>query len=46
MPVMIDSFVGTASPLTQAGFNTVSAALGVDAPSLWSLLTVETCGFG
>ena len=45
MPSVVD-FVGTAAPLTQAGFDAVSSRLGVDAPSLWSLVTVETRGFG
>ena len=43
----ITSFVGAASPLTKAQFDDVVTRLGVDPPSLWALLTVETrsCGF-
>src|SRR5437868_846771 len=39
-------FQGKAAPLTQGGFDEVSQQLGGDAASLWSLLTVETKGFG
>ena len=46
MPVMTDTFIGTAAPLTQSGFDRVASQLGVDSPSLWSLVTVETRGFG
>jgi hypothetical protein len=46
MPVTSDTFVGTATPLSQHGFDDVVSQLGVDAPSLWALLTVETRGFG
>ena len=44
---MIDSFIGNAAPLSAQGVNTVITGLGVDAPTLWSLVTVETkgCGF-
>jgi hypothetical protein len=45
MPLTTD-FVGTAAPLTQTGFDAVVSGLTVDAPSLWSLVTVETRGFG
>ena len=45
MPV-VDTFVGLAAPLSARGFEVVRSQLGVDAPSLRSLLTVETCGFG
>lgn len=43
---MDDIFTGRGAPLTQAGFDTVQARLGGDAASLWSLLSVETRGFG
>ncbi|WP_168787969.1 N-acetylmuramidase domain-containing protein [Paraburkholderia aromaticivorans] len=43
---MSDTFLGTAVPLTQAGFDNVTQQLGADAQSLWALLTVETQGFG
>ena len=43
---MTDSFLGSAVPLTQPGFNEALAQLSGDAPSLWALLTVETRGFG
>ncbi|WP_294329091.1 N-acetylmuramidase domain-containing protein [uncultured Sphingomonas sp.] len=43
---MDDIFTGRGAPLTQAGFDTVHARLGGDAASLWSLLSVETRGFG
>jgi hypothetical protein len=46
MPVTVTPFVGTGAPLTRRGFDTVAESLGVDAPSLWSLVTVETRGFG
>lgn len=37
---------GTAAPLSNAGFNAVLAQLQVEAPALWSLIAVETSGFG
>jgi hypothetical protein len=40
------TFLGKAAPLTQQGFDDVCGMLGVDPPSLWSLTTVETRGFG
>jgi hypothetical protein len=43
---MNSMFVGAASPLTQNGFDTAVGELGVDAASLWALVTVETKGFG
>lgn len=43
---MSDTFLGTAAPLTETGFNQVVEQLGVDAPSLWALVSVETRGFG
>lgn len=46
MPVTADTFLGTATPLTSRAFDDVIRQLGVDPPSLWSLLTVETRGFG
>jgi hypothetical protein len=42
----MDAFLGKAAPLTQRGFDEVLGVLGVDAASLWSLMTVETRGFG
>ena len=46
MPVTAETFLGTASPLTSRAFDDVIRQLDVDPPSLWSLLTVETRGFG
>lgn len=43
---MSDTFLGPAAPLTQGGFDDVMQKLGVDAHALWSLVTVETRGFG
>lgn len=37
---------GEAAPLSQSGFDSALARLGVDQAALWSLLTVETRGFG
>ena len=37
---------GEAAPLSQTGFDAVLDRLGVDQTALWSLLTVETRGFG
>lgn len=37
---------GEAAPLSQSGFDSVLNRLGVDQAALWSLLTVETRGFG
>lgn len=42
----MDILPGEATPLSQAGFDNVLNSLGVNAPSLWSLMTVETRGFG
>ncbi|MDI1338438.1 N-acetylmuramidase domain-containing protein [Polaromonas sp.] len=39
-------FTGKASPLSQQGIDTVLGRLGVDAPALWAVLTVETSGCG
>lgn len=39
-------FLGTARPLSRDGFDRTLQALGVEAASLWALLTVETRGFG
>jgi hypothetical protein len=44
--VMADEFRGTAEPLTKAGFDAAVAALEAEAASLWSVLMVETKGFG
>ena len=43
---MKDIFEGVGLPLTQAGFDATSNALGGDKESLWSVLKVETRGFG
>ena len=43
---MNDPFTGRALPLTSEGFSSVINGLRVDEPALWSLLTVETKGFG
>lgn len=42
---MVD-FCGTAEPLTKAGFDAATAALEAESASLWSVLMVETSGFG
>ena len=39
-------FIGTAAILTQSGVDTALSGLGIDLPTLWALLTVETHGFG
>jgi len=39
-------FEGKASPLSQQGIDTALARLGVAAPALWAVLTVETSGCG
>lgn len=39
-------FTGKAAPLSQQGIETVLGRLGVDAPALWAVLTVETSGCG
>jgi hypothetical protein len=39
-------FHGTGSPLSTDGFANAMTILGVDAATLWTLLSVETCGFG
>ena len=43
---MIDMFTGAGAPLSQSGFDAAHAVLGGDRASLWSILTVETRGFG
>ncbi|HZU51757.1 MAG TPA: N-acetylmuramidase domain-containing protein [Sphingomicrobium sp.] len=43
---MEDIFTGRGTPLGQAGFNAAAAMIGGDVASLWSLLKVETRGFG
>src|SRR5215510_12708813 len=43
---MTDLFVGKAAPLTQDGFDKVLHQLDVNSASVWTLLTVETSGFG
>src|SRR5471032_1731804 len=40
------TFVGSGRALTPAGFSETSDRLGVDAPTLWALLHVETSGCG
>ena len=44
---MMDEFKGYALPMDEEGFTQVTEQLGVGAPELWALLTVETkgCGF-
>lgn len=39
-------FTGKATPISQAGIDTALDSLGVDAPSLWAVLAVETSGCG
>ena len=43
---MLDMFTGAGAPLSQTGFDTAHVVLGGDTASLWSILTVETAGFG
>lgn len=45
---MIDIFQGSGEPVTAGGFGAAADRLGVkaDLPSLWSILAVETRGFG
>jgi hypothetical protein len=43
---MADEFLGTAEPLTKAGFDAAVGALEAESASLWSVLMVETKGFG
>jgi hypothetical protein len=43
---MADPFTGTAFPLDDAGQKAVLDVLGVGAAELWSVLSVETKGFG
>ena len=43
MPI---DFQGKGQPLTQAGFDAAIARLEVSPAALWSLITVETRGFG
>lgn len=42
----MSQFLGKATPLSGAGFSSVCDGLGGDSCSLWSLVTVETKGFG
>ena len=39
-------FEGKAKPLSATGLEAATARLGVDAPALWAVLTVETSGCG
>ena len=39
-------FHGTGSPLSSDGFANALAIMGIDAPTLWAVLSVETRGFG
>lgn len=39
-------FEGNASPLSQPGMQSALNQLGVEAPALWAVLTVETSGCG
>ncbi len=43
---MSADFVGTGKPLTRAAFDNAVQRIGGDAAALWSLITVETRGFG
>jgi len=43
---MLDMFTGAGAPLSQSGFDDVLGILKGDPASLWSILTVETRGFG
>jgi hypothetical protein len=43
---MAVTFAGKGTPITQAAFDQACTSLGGDAAALWSLLTVETRGFG
>ena len=43
---MADDFHGRAEPLTKAGFDAAVTALGAETASLWSVMMVETRGFG
>lgn len=43
---MADEFLGTAEPLTKAGFDAARGTLQAESASLWSVLKVETNGFG
>jgi len=40
------NFIGTGSPLTEAGFAAASSTNGIDAPTLWAVLSVEASGCG
>ena len=42
----MNQFSGSTSPLSQAGLDAVNHALGCDPCALWSLITVETSGYG
>ncbi len=39
-------FEGKAKPLSAIGLEAATTRLGVDAPALWAVLTVETSGCG
>lgn len=43
---MMDMFTGKGAPLSQSGFDAAHAILGGDVASVWSILMVETRGFG
>ncbi|HZS44432.1 MAG TPA: N-acetylmuramidase domain-containing protein [Blastocatellia bacterium] len=43
---MTDTFIGTGFPLDADGQQAVLDVIGVGAPELWSVLSVETKGFG
>lgn len=43
---MADTFIGTAFPLDEPGWQAVLEVLGTGAAELWSVLNVETKGFG
>src|SRR5487761_1895609 len=43
---MSDEFIGNAAPLDTAGFSAATGFLEIDAPTLWTVLSVETSGVG
>lgn len=42
----MNEFSGATNPLSQAGLDAANRALGCDPCALWSLITVETSGYG
>lgn len=45
-PQTVESFTGAGRPLSEAGFKRVCETLGVGPAEVWSVLKVETKGFG